>query len=165
MLYRQHEDERGPSSHLQLVVPREAREETLQDIHGGAVGGHLGEKIWLKERFYWPGQSEEVKRWCQNCPSCARKKTVAPKNGAPLQTMKASYSMKTVVVDIVGPFPETDRGLVCVGSSRLLHVVGGSLCNPQSGTVCATVSAETPETSRPTHYLKPGTCSLKEGAV
>ena len=57
VLYRQHEDERGPGSHLQLVVPRQAREETLQDIHGGVVGGHLGEKkilSWPKERFYWP---------------------------------------------------------------------------------------------------------------
>ena len=113
MLYRQHEDEHGSGSHLQLVVPRQTREEILQDIHGGVVGGHLGEKKTLsrlKERFYWPGQSEEVKRWCQNCPSCARKKTVTPKNRAPLQTMKASYPMQRVAVDIVGPFPETDRG-------------------------------------------------------
>ena len=112
VLYRQHEDEHGSGSHLQLVVPRQARGEILQDIHGGVVGGHLGEKktlSQLKERFYWPGQSEEVKRWCQNCPSCARKKTVAPKNRAPLQTMKASYPMQRVAVDIVGPFPETDR--------------------------------------------------------
>ena len=113
VLYRQHEGEHGPGSHLQLVVPRQAREEILQDIHGGVVAGHLGEKKTLsrlKERFYWLGQSEEVKRWCQNCPSCARKKTVAPKNRAPLQTMKANYPIQRVAVDIVGPFPETDRG-------------------------------------------------------
>ena len=43
------------------------------------IGGHLGEKMIsrLKERFYWPGQSEDVKKWCQNCCSCAMKQTPA----------------------------------------------------------------------------------------
>ena len=93
VLYRQYEDEGGSGSHLQLVVPRKSREEILQDIHGGAVGGHLGEKKTLsrlKERFYWPGQTEEVKRWCQDCPSCAMRKTTALKNRASLQSVKAS---------------------------------------------------------------------------
>ena len=37
VLYKEHEDEHGSGSHFQLVVPRQSREEILQDIHGGAV--------------------------------------------------------------------------------------------------------------------------------
>ena len=44
VLYTEHEDENSSGSHFQLVVPRQNREESLQDIHGGAVKRHLGEK-------------------------------------------------------------------------------------------------------------------------
>ena len=53
MLYRQHENEYGSGSHLQLVVPRQACEEILQDIHGGVVGGHLG-----REEDFEPAEGE-----------------------------------------------------------------------------------------------------------
>ena len=84
VLYWEYEEESGSGSHRQLVFLRQMRQEILQDMHGGVLGGHLEEKMTLsqlKERFYWPGQSENVKKWCQNCPSCAMKKTPAPKNG------------------------------------------------------------------------------------
>ena len=74
VLYQEYEEKSGSASHLQLVVPRQMRQEIAQVMHGGVLGGHLGEKktlSWLKERFYWPGQSEDVKKWFQNCPSCA----------------------------------------------------------------------------------------------
>ena len=82
-------------------------------MHGGVLGGHLGKKktlSQLKERLYWPGQSEDIKKWCQNCPHCAMIKTPVPKKWAPLQRMKASYPMKRVAVDIVGPFPQATNG-------------------------------------------------------
>ena len=54
--------------------------------------GHLGEETLsrLRERFYWPGQSEEVKQWCQDCPQCATKMTTALRNRAPPQSVQAS---------------------------------------------------------------------------
>ena len=50
VLYQEYEEESGSGSHLQLVVPRQIR----QDMHGGVLGGHLGEKTLsrLKERFH-----------------------------------------------------------------------------------------------------------------
>ena len=46
-----------------IVIPSCLHQETLQEIHEGAVGGHLGfektlEKV--KERFYWPGQYKDA---------------------------------------------------------------------------------------------------------
>ena len=37
VLYKEYDDERDSGNHLQLVVPRQNREEILQDIHGGTV--------------------------------------------------------------------------------------------------------------------------------
>jgi transposase InsO family protein len=112
-LCRNYEDAHGLGQHLQLVVPKQSREEILRDIHGGALGGHLGEAKTLsrvKERFYWPGHSEDMKLWCKNCPDCAARKTPAPKRTAPLQKFECGYPMQIVVTDIVGPFPESDQG-------------------------------------------------------
>ena len=64
VLYRSYEDAHGLGQCLQFVVPKQSRNEILQDIHGGAVGGHLGETKTLsrvKECFYWPGHSDNVK--------------------------------------------------------------------------------------------------------
>ena len=82
MLYWEYEEESGSGSHFRLVFPKQMCQEILQDMHGGVLGGHLGEKTLsqLKEKFYWPGQSEAVKKWCQSCLSCAMKKTPAPRN-------------------------------------------------------------------------------------
>ena len=113
VLYRNYEDAHGLGQHLQLIVPKQSREEILRDMHGGALGGHLGEAKTLsrvKERFYWPGHSEDVKLWCKNCPDCAARKTPAPKRKAPLQKFECGHPMQIVATDIVGPFPESEQG-------------------------------------------------------
>ena len=64
ILYRRYEGSDG-NTFLQLVVPRKIREEIVQQLHEGAFGAHLGENktlYWLKERFYWPGHSDGVKK-------------------------------------------------------------------------------------------------------
>ena len=100
-------------SSLQLVVPKTSRKEVFDCVHSGAIGGHLGmEKTLsrLKERFYWPGQWNDVRDWCQTCTACARRKGPAPKHRAPLQRVKAGSPMQIVAVDILGPLPETSSG-------------------------------------------------------
>ena len=64
----------------------------------------------LKERFYWPRMSEDVKNWCQTCATCATRKSPAPKARAPLQTIQTGYPMQVIAVDITGPFPESEAG-------------------------------------------------------
>eukprot|EP00731_Ephydatia_muelleri_P005415 Em0002g1591a len=99
--------------YLQLVLPAKLQVDTLQDLHEGAIGGHLGEEKMLnklKERFYWPGCTEAVKDWCRTCIRCTTRKTAAPKRKAPLQSLRAGYPMQIVCVDIMGPLPETEDG-------------------------------------------------------
>ena len=113
ILWRLYEDSSGKKEWLQLVLPRELREQVLQEFHAGVISGHLGEQKMLdqlKERYYWPGMTEDVKHWCQTCATCATKKTPAQKGRAPMQTVQAGYPMQVIAVDITGPFPESEGG-------------------------------------------------------
>ena len=112
VVWRQFEDKEGTTSILQLIVPHTLREEVLTKLHSGVVGGHLREKTMarLREKFYWPGQWNDVKNFCRACTSCATRKTPAPRRRAPLGTIKAGYPIQIVAVDIMGPLPETANG-------------------------------------------------------
>ena len=57
LLKRMYEDVHGSQSWQQLVVPHVLREEIMQELHSGALEGHLGVDktvAKIKERFYWP---------------------------------------------------------------------------------------------------------------
>ena len=111
LLKRKHED--ANITWLQLVVPHAIREEILQELHAGALGGHLGEEKTsskVKQRFYWPGMQKNIARWCQTCEACSTRKTAPKKNRSPLQTIQAGYPLQVVGVDIMGPLPESEAG-------------------------------------------------------
>ena len=113
LLFRKFESQDGTLSHLQLVVPEKLQKEVLNELHGGELSGHLGEEKTLsrlKERFYWPGHWNDVRDWCNTCPTCATRKFTGMKHRAPLQTIKSGYPMQVVAVDILGPLPESDGG-------------------------------------------------------
>ena len=113
LLYRRYEDDKGSCQHLQLVIPRVLRRLILKELHGGVSGGHLGEQKTtnrLKERFYWPGYSQDVQMWCRNCAACATRKTPAPKARAPLVNIQAGYPLQLIAMDIMGPFPDNGSG-------------------------------------------------------
>ena len=120
ILYRYHEDE--GSSNVQVVVPKAARCQILKQLHEGAFGGHLGEAKTLnrlRERFYWPGYSEDAVEWCKTCPTCAARKNPSRKSRAPLQSVQtAGYPLQLVAVDIVGPLTpsKTENTYILVAS-------------------------------------------------
>ena len=95
LLYRRFVDTSTEKSHLQLVVPVCFRNEILQELYAGVVGGHLGHDKTLsrlKERFYWPGHWNDVQNWCRTCATCASRKTPSPKMHAELQPVKDATS-------------------------------------------------------------------------
>ena len=113
MLKRRYEDAQGCTSWIQLVVPQSLRMEIMQELHAGATEGHLGEEKTfnkIKERFYWPGMSQDVKDWCHTCATCATRKPATKKNRAPLETIEVGYPLQVVAVDILGPLPESEEG-------------------------------------------------------
>ena len=66
---------------IQVVLPKVMVPEVLKMLHNSATGGHLGvQKLQakVKDRFYWPGWFEDVKKWCRECTECASRKSSAP---------------------------------------------------------------------------------------
>ena len=112
-LWRLYENEEGSSVQQQLVVPSSLKREIMEELHEGVMSGHLGQEKTmqrLKRRFYWPGQWNDVRDWCNTCPICATRKTTQPKSKAPLQPIKPSYPMQIIAMDILGPLPESEAG-------------------------------------------------------
>ena len=112
LLFRRYEDCHGKEKWAQWVVPLALQKEILSDVHSGAVGGHLREDKTLnrlRERFYWPGHTEDVHKWCQQCAECAMRKTPVPKQRAKLTNILPSYPLQLVAMDLLGPLPESSQ--------------------------------------------------------
>ena len=59
------------------VLPRCMRWDAWRQLHEDPCGGHLGISKTLgklRERFFWAGQSFDVKKWCEACTICSAKK-------------------------------------------------------------------------------------------
>ena len=136
----------GLQYHLQFVAPRQLHPEILEELHSGAVAGHLGEEKTLsrlKQRFYWPGHWNDVRRWCKTCSVCAASKTPPPKRKAALKPVKTGYPMQLVAVDILGPLPESDAGnsyLLAIGDYFTCWMEAFPIPNQEAMTVaCALI--------------------------
>ena len=106
-------EERNKMSRLQWVVPTTSIPEALRTAHSSPTGGHFG--FWktigkVRQRYYWPGMSSDVKAWCRMCSQCNRVKGPGKKNNAPLQQEIVAAPFDRIGVDILGPFPVTERG-------------------------------------------------------
>lgn len=102
----------GSREILQLVTPRELRNELFSQIHCSRVGGHLGISKTLarvRRRFYWPNCKADIQRWCQQCSSCAQVKP-GPRHKTKLQQFVASAPLDCVAIDLLGELPETENG-------------------------------------------------------
>ena len=113
MLWRLFENNDGTEYIYQLVIPSALKSKILRDTHEGILRGHSGiDKCLckLKERFYWPGQYNDVKQWCSTCVTSATRKPGGVKRRGPLQPVIAGYPLQLVAVDILGPLPVTSQG-------------------------------------------------------
>ena len=95
------------------VLPRCLRWDAWSQLHEDPGGEHLGISKTLgklRERFFWTGQSLDVKKWCEACNTCSAKKGPARKLRPPLQQYNVGYPGERVAVDVLGPLPETTAG-------------------------------------------------------
>ncbi|CAC5355102.1 unnamed protein product [Mytilus coruscus] len=89
ILYRIFEDTNGTA--YQFLVPTDLRRNILETLHSGIGGGHLGTKKMLrklKDRFYWPGWSQNVEIFCEDCLTCATRTKTAKHLRAHLVSVK-----------------------------------------------------------------------------
>ena len=124
MLYRRWENESGKVSKPLLVVPRSLVNDVLTSLHDGPTAGHLGITKTLqkvRERFYWPGQRQDVEDWLRKCEKCATGKGATKGTRAPLVSCPPSYPMERVAIDILGALSES------ANHNKFIMVVGDYL--------------------------------------
>ena len=113
MLYRKWIDNELHNTVLQLVVPESKNLQVLRLSHDIPSAGHLGaDKTFDKVRqsFYWPAISDDVRRYIKSCDSCTAKKLSRKTNRAPLGQYLVGEPMERVSIDILGPLPLSKAG-------------------------------------------------------
>ena len=136
-LYRQLPGRSG----RQLVVPTALRPMVLELAHANPTAGHFGTERTLqrlRDFFYWPGLSTEVRLFCEICPECEVSKFPTRKNKAPLGTIKVGFPLEVIAMDIMGPFPLSKSGnqyVLVIGDyfTKWLTIIG--IPDQTSGTV------------------------------
>jgi len=111
ILYRRFEN--GSEEIDQMIVPSRLRQSVLKELHSGIGGGHLGTKKMLKKvksRFYWPGWTQDVEIYCQECTICSSRRNPAVKQRAPLVPIRTGAPLEKITMDILGPLPKSNRG-------------------------------------------------------
>lgn len=100
------------ASCLQWVVPTSHVKTVLQHCHDNPAGGHFGffkTHSRIRQKYFWPGMSQDVRSWCRACEVC-RKFKGSIKSKAPLQQHVVGAPFDRLGVDMLGPFPTTQRG-------------------------------------------------------
>lgn len=113
MLYRKWIDGDRHDSKLQLVVPDAKKLQVLNLSHDIPSAGHLGVDKTLdkvRQSFYWPAVSEDVRRYVKSCDSCTARKLSRNRNRAPLGQYLVGEPMERVSIDILGPLPLSKAG-------------------------------------------------------
>ena len=109
VLYRVRKDV-GDTEESVLVVPASCREDILRMSHDDPCSGHMGISRTLqriKNKYYWPGWSQDVEKWVQACDKCSQRKMAVTATRAPLQNIEVSRPMQLWEIDILGPLPMT----------------------------------------------------------
>ena len=104
----------------QLVVPRGLRTAVLQAVHGAPGSGHFGVTKTLRrlrQRCYWGRFRRDVEDFCRRCDLCTARKGPPGRSHAHLQQHLVGAPMERVAVDIVGPLPRTDNGIIYILSA------------------------------------------------
>jgi len=113
ILYRKFVKPDGSLQHWQIVVPKSLRIAFLDAVHSGAWNGHPGieqTRLKLQEIAYWRGWTTDVYTYVQRCLVCVAHRPGPRGKQGQMQRAQACDVMQKVYVDLVGPFPSSQRG-------------------------------------------------------
>lgn len=99
----------------QVVLPQTRRTKVLNLAHQSSWGGHLGSRKTLsriRESFFWPGMTEDVKKHCQSCRRCQLRSLPRKSYMIPIKPLtRPEQAFQIVNLDIIGPLdPPSARG-------------------------------------------------------
>lgn len=96
-----------------LVVPKEKREQILEESHSEPTSGHPGkDKTYnrLAQFYYWPGAYKDTVRFVRNCKICQQTKTVQQPQVGLMGTRDIDRPWKIIAADLMGDFPKSKAG-------------------------------------------------------
>ena len=99
------------NDHL-LVIPRAAQHQLLLWAHDHPTAGHCGrEKTFyrLSTRVYWNSMRKDINRYVQSCQLCQQYKYSNQTMASSLQMHIVRQPWHTIGIDIMGPYPPTQR--------------------------------------------------------
>ncbi|XP_051155402.1 uncharacterized protein LOC127277975 [Leptopilina boulardi] len=105
---------RCPSNgHWQLRVPVALKQRVVWEYHDVPLAGHPGVEETtrsIKEYFFWPNMSREIRRYISKCHLCLCSKPIHHRVVAGQKPRKPHSAWETVALDLMGPYPLTTRG-------------------------------------------------------
>ena len=98
----------GSEPYLQQIIPLASVSEIITTSHNSATAGYLGtyktiQKI--RQRYYWPGFKEDVKKHIPCCDRCQKQAGPAGTHRYSLIDWRVSYRFHHILLDLLGPLP------------------------------------------------------------
>ncbi|XP_078277472.1 gypsy retrotransposon integrase-like protein 1 [Rhinoraja longicauda] len=96
----------------EVVVDGERRRQIFLECHLSDVGCHLGQKKTvhrIQSRYYWLGIVKDVVDWIKICDTCQHAEHYKHTSRR-FQPVRVTRPWEMLVLDLLGPFPETVRG-------------------------------------------------------
>ena len=97
-----------------LCVPRNMVQTVLKAAHDIELSGHLGrDKTYarVRDKYFWPNQYEDVRKYVKTCDSCQRRKADNQnREGVPRPMPVGQMPFEIVSMDITGPLPVSNNG-------------------------------------------------------
>ena len=121
VVYRRWVSNRGDTHRLLLILPRSLRDEIFYELHSAKTAAHFGifkTKWKIRQRYYWYGATADIRAMIRQCDVCAARKSHGRKRRGQLQQYIVGSPLDRVALDIIGPFPTTER------NNRWILVVG-----------------------------------------
>ena len=93
-----------------IVCPTTARKAVIWETHRLTHSGIMRTARRVCMQWFWPGMMSEIRKLVRTCETCQlAKHSTVPQSGN-RQWLYSGRPWQKVAVDLVGPFPQTERG-------------------------------------------------------
>jgi transposase InsO family protein len=98
-------------------VPASLRKKLFDRYHNLSHPGIKATKKLIRQRYFWPDMTDDVKYWCEHCTACGSSKVIRHTKISPIQIPIPKARFRHINIDLVGPLPSSN------GNKYLLTIV------------------------------------------